>query len=328
MRSGYLPVSGGHTIYYEIHGYDCEKDKKKKPVVVLHGGPGGGMQKDSLSWFDLSKWRVLLFDQRGCGKSLPFGELRHNTTWDLVEDIEALREIMCTSSWTVTGGSWGTALALAYAETYPKRVTSMVLRGFCVADSESQAWIYEKGGVSEVHPEEWDKFVRLLPSNLHNRGWRSIVRYYHTKLNSRNQRTALMYANAWWGWESAISRLMNPVNDMNPKETLAISIIENHYFMNDAWFPEGFLLKGLKKLKMPITIIHGRYDMVCPISKAYDAKQILPSIRLIIIPDAGHSSKEPGIHAELCRVFGSKKRIYTVKKYNVKKYNVKKYNVK
>jgi proline iminopeptidase len=296
-RSGYLPVSGGHIIYYEIHG-----NPKRKPVVVLHGGPGGGMQKESLSWFDLSKWCVLLFDQRGCGKSLPFGELRHNTTWDLVEDIEALRFVMGVSKWTVTGGSWGTALALAYAETYPKRVTRMVLRGFCLADAESQEWIYEKGGVSQVHPEAWEKFVSVLPVSLRHKGWRSIVRFYHEKLNGKNP---MKYANAWWGWESSISRLMNPVNDMNPQQTLAISIIENHYFVNNAWLKEGELLKGLTKLKMPITIIHGRYDMVCPITKAYEAKQTLPSIRLIIVPQAGHSSKEPGIHAALCRIFGS-----------------------
>jgi len=294
MISGHLPVSGGHSIYYETHGTG-------KPVVILHGGPGGGIQHTTLSLYDLTKWRVVLFDQRGCGKSTPFGSIEHNTTWDLVEDIEALRCHLGVDSWCVSGGSWGTTLALAYAETYPSRVTGLLLRGLCFCDDDSFRWLYEKGGASEIFPDRWDSFVSVLPERLRHAGWKDIARFYHKKLNGPSPQK---YVKAWWGWEFAVSRLIPDKHDStSTNEALALARLENHYFVHDCWFTKDQLLRGLGALRhIPITIVHGRYDLVCPISASFEVKKTLPHTKLIVIPDAGHASIEPGTKRMLKRV--------------------------
>jgi len=165
VESGILPVSGGHTIYYETYGR-----ADGRAAVVLHGGPGGGMQLDALDSYDLSKWFVVMFDQRGCGKSTPFGGLLHNTTWDLVEDIEALRKHLGLDRWFVSGGSWGATLALAYAEKHTARVSGLLLRGLCLCDESSQRWLYQGGGASQVFPEAWAAFLSVLPLHLQGAG--------------------------------------------------------------------------------------------------------------------------------------------------------------
>ena len=292
MKSGFLPVSGGHTIYYEIHG-------KGRPAVVLHGGPGGGIQKNMHKIYDLTKWCVVLFDQRGCGKSTPFASLEHNTTWDLVADIEALRELFGFEKWFVSGGSWGTSLALAYAQTHPTRVTGLLLRGVCFTNEESQRWLYQKGGASEVFPEEWAKFTSVLPPTIRDGGWRTIAKYYQKKMRGSD---AQRFANAWWHWESAVSFLIPKKDDTTSKQTLAIAKLENHYFVHDCWFSKDQLLKGLHKLRnIPITIVHGRYDMVCPVTQAFQVKDVLPHAKLFITPDAGHAGAEPGTRKALVR---------------------------
>ena len=292
MLSGFLSVSGGHTIYYEVHG-----TLDGKPAVVLHGGPGGGIQKNMHKIYDLRKWCVVLFDQRGCGKSTPFASLEHNTTWDLIEDIEALRCLFGFDKWFVSGGSWGTALAMAYAQTHPNRVTGLLLRGVCFANEESQQWLYQKGGASEVFPEEWVKFIEVLPHSIRESGWRTISKYYQKKMRGPD---AHRFANAWWRWESAVSFLIPKKDDNTPKETLALAKLENHYFVHDCWFTKDQLLKGLHKLRtIPITIVHGRYDMVCPITQAFQVKQALPHVKLLITPDAGHAGAEPGTNKSL-----------------------------
>ena len=290
MITGYIPVSHGHTIYYEIHG-----NKNGKNAVILHGGPGGGLDRKLLHMFDLNKWSVVLFDQRGCGKSTPFGSIEHNTTWDLVEDIETLRCLIGCDSWFVQGGSWGTTLALAYAETHPTRVSGLLLRGVCLCDEPSFKWLYEKGGASEVFPEKWAAFVSVLPPRLHNKSWKDIATYFQKKLNSPILSVAQKYADAWWGWEAAVSHLFPERDTSSKKEAIAIARLENHYFVNSCWFTDGQLLKNAYKLRhIPITMIHGRYDMVCPMISSFRVKDALPHVKLVIVPNAGHASSESG----------------------------------
>ena len=288
LDSGYLPVSGGHEIYYETHG-----NKHGRPAIALHGGPGGGSSYAMTKIYDLKKWFVVLVDQRGCGKSRPFLKLEHNTTWDLVEDIEALRNHLGITKWFVSGGSWGTTLALVYAEAHPSYVTGLLLRGVCLGNEQTQRWLYEKGGVSEIYPEGWKWFTSVLPTRLHNKGLREIIRYYHTKLHGSD---AQRYADAWWGWESSVSCLIPRKDTTSPKRALALAIIENHYFMHDCWLKEGHIMRNIHRLRhIPITIVHGRYDVVCPITQAFDIKRALPHTKLHVVTEAGHASFHPGI---------------------------------
>jgi proline iminopeptidase len=258
------------------------------------------MDHHSVKAYDLKKWRVIQFDQRGCGHSTPFGTIDHNTTWDLVADMEKLREHLHIDKWFISGGSWGTTLALAYAETHPERVTGLLLRGTCFCDEESMKWLYEEGGASEVFPDSWERrFLSVLPPRLHHKGWKEICAYYHKMLNGPSPQR---YANAWWGWEGDISQLIPVPDDTTPKDAVALARLENHYFVNGCWLKEGQLLKNAHKLRsIPITMVHGRYDMVCPITAAYALKDALPHSRLVVVPNAGHSSYEPGIRRELRR---------------------------
>jgi len=294
---GFLEVSNNHVIYYEIHG-------KGRPAVVLHGGPGGGMQKSALEIYDLTKWCVVMFDQRGCGKSI--GSLQHNTTWDLVEDIERLREMCGFEKWFVSGGSWGTTLALVYAEKYPSRVTGLLLRGVCLCDESSFKWQYEEGGASRIFPETWEKFIAVLPPSLKKAGWFQIAKYFQKKLQSPEKRK---FAKAWWEWELSTSYMTQHKNDTTLRQELDIARLENHYFVNKCWLKEGQILQNLYKIKhIPITIVHGRYDMVCPINQAYVIKQKLPHTKLIIVPNEGHSSTQPRIKMEMKKATSNKTR--------------------
>ena len=283
--TGYLPVTGGHTIYYEVHG-----SKDKPPLLLLHGGPGGGIQRESIPLY--SKFRLITFDQRGCGKSTPFGLLQNNTTWDLVEDIEALRMHLSIDSWIVSGGSWGTTLGLVYAETYPQHVKGLILRSVCLIDSISNKWLYERGGASEIFPEGWQGFVSVLPPRLRDGSWREIMRFYKKKLQGKD---GMKFARAWWGWEHAVS-FLHPRKDETPdSEILSLALIENHYFVHNCWIKEGQLLNDAHKLKdIPIVSIHGRYDMVCPNKGSFDLQKKLPQMKILLVPDGGHAGSEPG----------------------------------
>lgn len=312
MISGYLPVSGGHRIYYETHGTG-------RPAVLLHGGPGGGMDRHVLAAFDLKKWCVVMFDQRGCGKSTPFGSLAQNTTWNLIDDIETLRCHLGFDQWFVSGGSWGTTLALVYAETYPSRVSGMLLRGVSLCDEASFKWMYQVGGASEIHPEGWASFVSVLPPRLHNATWRSIMRYYQSALKGSD---AQRYADAWWKWENLLSFISYKEDDTTPKERLALSLLENHYFVHGCWLKKDQILHGLYKLRhIPITIVHGRYDLVCPVSAAYAIQKELPHVTLSITPDAGHAFMEPGTRKRYTQSTRSMLKTYaqSVKRKTAKK---------
>ena len=288
MIAGFLPVTYGHTIYYEIHG-----SQKNPPVLLLHGGPGGGIQRGSISLYT-KHFCLITFDQRGCGKSTPFGSLVHNTTWDLVGDIEALRKHLGISAWVVSGGSWGTTLGLIYAETYPQVVKGLLLRSVCLIDAMSNKWLYERGGASEVYPEEWEKFVNILPVKLRTGSWREIMKYYQKKLQAKDMR----FARAWSGWEHAVSFLHPRKDDTPDSEILSVALLENHYFIHNCWIDEGQILRDAHRLKgIPIVSVHGRYDMVCPNKGSFDLQQVLPQMKILLVTDGGHAGSEGGTYA-------------------------------
>jgi len=287
VDTGYLPVTGGHTLYYEVHG-----SMKNPPLVLLHGGPGGGIQRGGIPLY--KHFCLITFDQRGCGKSTPFGSLVANTTWDLVEDIEALRKHLGIPAWFVSGGSWGTTLGLIYAETYPQVVKGLLLRSVCLIDSMSNKWLYEQGGASEVYPEEWQKFVKVLPVKLRTASWRQIMKYYQKKLRAKD----MSFARAWWGWEHAVSFLHPRKDDTPDSEILSLAIIENHYFVHNCWIEEGQILRDAHRLKgIPIITVHGRYDMVCPNKGSFELKRVLPEVKVLLVPDGGHAGSEAGTFA-------------------------------
>jgi len=276
-----LDLGDGFHMHYEIHG-----SPRGRPVVVLHGGPGGGIQRYQLKHFDLKRWRVVMFDQRGCGSSTPRGvdSLHANTTWHLVEDIEKLRNHLGIPQWTVFGGSWGTTLGLAYAETYPSKVTALILRGVCLMQKWELEWLY-KGGIKTVWPEVWDAFAEgKRDSNM--------IHVYTDLLKSRKTRKAA--AKRWWGMESAISFLRPKKDTTNPKQIEELALLEHHYFRNNAWLKPSQLLENADRLKMPITIVQGRYDMVCPFRAAWELRQKIPHAKLVVVEDAGHAGSEPG----------------------------------
>jgi proline iminopeptidase len=293
----HLDVTGGHRIYYEVHG-----PADGRPAVLLHGGPGGGFRRGSLKAFDLTKWRVVAFDQRGCGRSTPRLRLTHNTTWDLVADIEALRHhvFKVAGPWTVFGGSWGSTLALAYWSRHPEAVAAMVLRGICLMSAWEQEWLYSENGAARIAPEAWTDFAR--GGRLSHRTTASrTIRRYRTLFRSRNRATRRRAVSAWYQWEDRLSRLRPVVIKSTPAEREELSVLEAHYFHHDAWLRPGELLAAARRIppSVPVTIVQGRYDLVCPAASAVELHGAIPHSKLHIVADAGHASTEPGIAAGL-----------------------------
>jgi len=272
-------------MYYEEHG-----NPTGKPVVVLHGGPGGGLQRAVLKYFDLGKWRVILYDQRGCGRSTPFLSLRKNTTWDLVADIERLREACRIDQWTVFGGSWGTTLALAYASKHMKRITAFVLRGVCLMEPWETAWLYREGGASRLYPEAFHAFAVGSRSKVNVKT--NLTASYKRLL--RNRRTRKAAAAAWWRWESAISSLHPRSDRSTPKQIESLAVLENHYFSHNCWVRPGQLLSVAKRIPatVPVIIVQGRYDLVCPPTSAVAVAAALPHAELHLTI-AGHTASDP-----------------------------------
>ena len=296
-----INLSHGHVMYYELHG-----NPEGKPVVILHGGPGGGMSHKHLSHFDLKKWYVVMFDQRGCGKSTPFGleSLKHNTTQLLVEDIEILRSHLGFDTWFVFGGSWGTTLGIIYAETHPKRVSGLLLRSVCLLTPCEYKWLYDgETGAGQIYPKEWQKFISIIKPPY---TYKNIFKNYRKLLTDTNPKTRQYAAKLWANWENSVSYLKPHENKDTLKELEAVSIIENHYFYHDAWLKPNQLIRDANKLAdIPITIIHGRYDMVCPIKASWEFIQAAPHTKFIIIPDAGHATTEPGTRKALRKITNS-----------------------
>ncbi len=289
-KTGRLKVSDIHDLYYEEVG-----NPKGKPVLFIHGGPGGGTEPSHRRYFDPKAFRVILFDQRGCGQSKPHADLRDNTTWDLVRDIEKLRETLGLKNWTVFGGSWGSTLALLYAETHPDRVNAMVLRGIFLCRKKEIEWFYQEGA-GRIFPDVWDEYVKPIP--LEERG--DFVSAFYKRLTSSNRDVRLQAAKAWSVWEGSTSRLfMDPelIHGFGDDEFAeAFARIECHYFINGIWMRhDNQILEDIHKIRhIPCEIIHGRYDVVCPVENAWDLHKAWPESRLHIVPDAGHSAREEG----------------------------------
>ena len=296
-ETGMLDVGDGHSLYWELSG-----NPDGKPAVFLHGGPGGGSSPKHRRQFNPDKYKILVFDQRGCGQSTPFASLEANTTWHLVADIEKLRtEVARVEKWLVFGGSWGSTLSLAYAQTHPDRVTELVLRGIFLFHQNELDWLY-KYGASELFPEGWDDFTGLVPRD--ERG--DLVSAYRRRLTAADPATQLAAAKAWSNWEGLTVTLL-PDPEMLAEFTedsraIAIARIENHYMANHGWLEEGQLLAGAEKLRgIPGVIVQGRHDNCTPPSAAWKLKKAWPEVDLQIVPDGGHLYSEPGILDGLVR---------------------------
>ncbi|RFA17930.1 prolyl aminopeptidase [Subtercola boreus] len=297
---GFLPVGDGQELYWETSG-----NPNGKPVVFLHGGPGGGTSATHRRLFDPAKYRIVLFDQRGCGLSIPHAStspdhLASNTTWHLVDDIEKLRQHLGIERWMVFGGSWGSTLGLAYAQTHPSRVTELVLRGIFTLRKLELDWFYE-GGARLIAPDLWEGFLepvtasKLVPDD---RG--HLIRAYHRLLNDPDPLVHGPAAVAWSTWESSMITLLPKPEVVErftePSFALAFARIENHYFINEGWLEEGQLIANAGVLRdIPGAIIQGRYDLCTPALTAWDLHRAWPEASFTLVDDAGHAFDEPGI---------------------------------
>ncbi len=293
--SGMLEVSELHTLYYEQSG-----NPHGKPVVFLHGGPGGGTNPKCRRFFDPAVYRIVLFDQRGCGRSTPHAELMANTTWDLVADIERVREHLGIDRWQVFGGSWGSTLALAYAQTHPEAVTELVLRGIFLLRRWELEWFYQKG-CDALYPDAWETYLSAIPPAEHG----DLISAYHRRLTHTDPAVRTAAARAWSVWEGATSYLYPDTQHIassgEDEFALAFARIECHYFVNAGFFEvDGQLLRDVGRIRhIPTVIVQGRYDVVCPVRSAWDLHRVFPEADLRIVQDAGHSAFEPGIASEL-----------------------------
>jgi len=294
---GRLRVSAGHELYFEESG-----NPRGKPVVFLHGGPGAGTSPAMRRFFNPRRYRIVLFDQRGCGRSRPHASLVENTTWDLVDDIERLREHLGIRRWQVFGGSWGSTLALAYAQTHPQRVTELVLRGIFLLRRSELEWFYQDPlGAASLFPDLWETYVAEIPRR--ERG--DMMRAYYRRLTSRSAAVRARAAYAWSVWEAATSHLRPDPADVakfsDPDMAAAFARIECHYFVHRGFLErEDQLLRGARKIRhIPAVIVQGRYDVICPMRSAWDLHRAWPEADLRVVTDAGHSAFEPGIAREL-----------------------------
>ena len=294
FKTHHLKVSDLHDVYVEESG-----NPAGKPVVFLHGGPGGGTSPKHRRYFDPEQYRIILFDQRGCGQSTPYADVRENGTWELVADIERIRERLGIDRWMVFGGSWGATLGLAYAEKFPQRVTELILRGIFLLRQREVDWLYQEGA-SRIFPDAWEPYRDAIPET--ERG--DFLQAYAKRLLSEDPSVNLPAAQAWSIWEGATSKLI-PDPDFiasygDEATTLAFARIECHYFLNKGWMEEAQLLRDAPKLKgLPGAIVQGRYDMVCPIESAWALSKAWPEADLVIVPDAGHSAYDAGISRAL-----------------------------
>ncbi|GAA6200739.1 prolyl aminopeptidase [Aquicoccus sp. SU-CL01552] len=291
-----VDVGQGHSIYVEQSG-----NPRGIPVVVLHGGPGGGCSPAMRRYFDPAVYRVVMFDQRGCGRSRPHASVTDNTTWHLVADIERIRVLLGIEAWIVFGGSWGATLALIYAETHPERVTQLVLRGVFLMTQGELDWFYG-GGAGRFWPETWARFVAPVPEN--ERG--DMIAAYNRRLFSGDLAEETRFARAWSAWENALASIhSNGRSGESPGHyARAFARLENHYFVNAGFLEfDGQILANVGRIShIPGTIVQGRYDMICPPSAAWKLNELWPMAELKMVRNAGHALSEPGISSELVRV--------------------------
>lgn len=295
--TGMLKVSDLHTLYYEQSG-----NPKGKPVVFLHGGPGGGTNPKCRRFFDPAVYRIVLFDQRGCGKSTPHAELHENTTWNLVADIERIREHLGIDKWQVFGGSWGSTLALAYAQAHPEQVTELVLRGIFMLRRWELEWFYQKG-CDALYPDAWESYLKAIPEVEHG----DLMSAYYRRLTSSDPIERVEAARAWSVWEGATSYLWQDEGHIQSSGedefALAFARIECHYFVHGGFFErDDQLLRNVDRIRnIPAVIVQGRYDVVCPMRSAWDLHRAWPEADLRVVQDAGHSAFEPGNISELVK---------------------------
>ncbi len=295
-----LPVSGGHVLHIE----ECGRHDGI-PVVFLHGGPGAGCEPYHRQFFDPDVYRIVLFDQRGCGRSQPHAGLQDNTSPALVADIETIREWLGIDRWLVFGGSWGSTLALVYAETYPERVRGLILRGIFLCRNRDIHWFYQDGA-SSILPDFWQDYVGVIPEPERN----NMIAAYYRRLTGEDEVARMAAAKAWSVWEGRASTLVPRAavieHFANPLTALSLARIECHYFINDSFLEDNQILQRAGRLHgIPGVIVHGRYDVVCPLEQAWLLHQAWPQANLEIIPDAGHSATEPGIVDALLRATGN-----------------------
>ncbi|MFY7905922.1 MAG: prolyl aminopeptidase [Burkholderiaceae bacterium] len=290
FRTGMLDTGDGHQIYWELCG-----NPDGRPAVFLHGGPGSGCSPDHRRLFDPTKYCVLLFDQRGCGRSLPFASLDNNTTWHLVADMERLRQMLGVDRWLVFGGSWGSTLALAYAQRHTERVSALVVRGIFTLRRQEVQWYYQEGA-SRIFPDLWEAFLAPIPpAERHD-----LVAAYHRRLTGSDPVAQLACARAWSLWEGQTIRLLpdaaNAAKHAQDAFALAFARIENHYFTHGGWMDEGQLLRDADRLAdVPGVIVQGRYDVCTPADTAWALHRAWPQAEFHLVPDAGHAFNEPGI---------------------------------
>ena len=291
-----LSVGDGHSVYVEQCGAE-----NGIPVIVLHGGPGGGCSPSMRRYFDPKVFRVVLFDQRGCGRSRPHASVSNNTTWDLVADIELIRKTLGIDRFIVFGGSWGATLALIYGISHPDRVRHLVLRGVFTMTKAELDWFYG-GGAGQFWPETWARFVDMIPEDERD----DLIAAYHRRLFCGDLRTETRFARAWSSWENALASVYSSGSGgESPGDyARAFARLENHYFINNGFLEEdGWILKNMDRLSgIPGAIVQGRYDMICPPVRAWELARAWPECDLRMVRNAGHALSEPGISAELVRI--------------------------
>ncbi|SPH23566.1 Proline iminopeptidase [Defluviimonas aquaemixtae] len=291
-----MDVGDGHRIYIEQCGHPTGL-----PVIVLHGGPGGACSPAMRRYFDPSVYRIILFDQRGCGRSRPHASVEDNTTWHLVADIERIRRSLDITNWIIFGGSWGATLALLYAQTYPDRVRHLVLRGVFLMTEGELCWFYG-GGAGAFWPDRWTEFVRPIPPAEHD----DLIKAYHERLFCGDRVAETRYARSWAAWENALASIDadGSAGDAPGDYARAFARLENHYFLNQGFLEEdGQILRDLPKLRdIPASIVQGRYDMICPPISAWTLARNWKLAELKLVPAAGHALSEPGISSELVTI--------------------------
>ncbi|SFO94656.1 prolyl aminopeptidase [Tranquillimonas alkanivorans] len=290
-----LDVGDGHRVYFEQCG-----NPEGLPVVVLHGGPGGGCSPAMRRYFDPTVYRIVLFDQRGCGRSRPHASVENNTTWHLVSDIEKIRGVLGIREWVVFGGSWGATLALIYAQSHPDRVRHLVLRGVFLMTQAELQWFYG-GGAGKFWPDVWKRFTDLIPEDERD----DLITAYHRRLFSDDPATEIRHARAWASWENTLASIDNdgPGGESPADYARAFARLENHYFTNAGFLErDEQILQDMPRIEsIPGTIVQGRYDMICPPVSAHRLHDLWPASRLRMVPRAGHALSEPGISRELVR---------------------------
>lgn len=286
-----IDVQSPHNLYVEESG-----NPDGIPVLFLHGGPGAGTESYHRRFFDPEKYRIVLFDQRGCGKSTPHGCLEHNTTQALVEDIETIRDKLGVNSWLLFGGSWGSTLALVYAQTHPDRVRGLIVRGIFLSRQKDLDWFYKEGGCSRIFPDYWIDLVKPVRENMRH----DLIAAYDKLLSSDNELQRMAAAKAWSGWEGRCATLRPNPNVIDhftsPHTALSLTLIEVHYFKHKSFLEDNQILRNMERIKhIHGIIVHGRYDVICPLDNALDLHHEWTNSELHIIRDAGHSASEPGI---------------------------------